>query len=174
MVTTNQMFFGAVLFFFFFYFTITIDWWTRVLSFCIFTLSDLCFCHRNLLVVFFSPLKTSQWMSWVFRMALWTTVQTKTRLHMGFSVVHALGIKSEVISWYPARWLVMVKDNLHAMFCGFFCPLPQMHQLMRAARSGTKDGLEKTKMAVMRRVSFLQKKDHPGHLLFFHDEPGIF
>ncbi|KAI5623008.1 rho guanine nucleotide exchange factor 10-like protein isoform X2 [Silurus asotus] len=36
-----------------------------------------------------------------------------------------------------------------------------MHQLMRAARSGTKDGLEKTKMAVMRKVSFLQKKDHP-------------
>ncbi|MCJ8744577.1 hypothetical protein PDJAM_G00120290 [Pangasius djambal] len=36
----------------------------------------------------------------------------------------------------------------------------QMHQLMRAARSGTKDGLEKTKMAVMRKVSFLQKKDH--------------
>ncbi|XP_072521489.1 rho guanine nucleotide exchange factor 10-like protein isoform X2 [Salminus brasiliensis] len=36
----------------------------------------------------------------------------------------------------------------------------QVHQLMRAARSGTKDGLEKTKIAVMRRVSFLQKKDH--------------
>ncbi|KAM9443496.1 rho guanine nucleotide exchange factor 10-like protein isoform 2-T4 [Clarias gariepinus] len=36
----------------------------------------------------------------------------------------------------------------------------KMHQLMRAARSGTKDGLEKTKMAVMRKVSFLQKKDH--------------
>ncbi|XP_058646868.1 rho guanine nucleotide exchange factor 10-like protein isoform X4 [Onychostoma macrolepis] len=36
----------------------------------------------------------------------------------------------------------------------------KVHQLMRAARSGTKDGLEKTKMAVMRRVSFLHKKDH--------------
>uniref|UniRef100_A0A671T7J5 Rho guanine nucleotide exchange factor 10-like protein n=1 Tax=Sinocyclocheilus anshuiensis TaxID=1608454 RepID=A0A671T7J5_9TELE len=36
----------------------------------------------------------------------------------------------------------------------------QVHQLMRAARSGTKDGLEKTKIAVMRRVSFLHKKDH--------------
>uniref|UniRef100_A0AAR2KT21 DH domain-containing protein n=1 Tax=Pygocentrus nattereri TaxID=42514 RepID=A0AAR2KT21_PYGNA len=35
----------------------------------------------------------------------------------------------------------------------------KVHQLMRAARSGTKDGLEKTKIAVMRRVSFLQKKD---------------
>uniref|UniRef100_A0A8C2JJF7 Rho guanine nucleotide exchange factor (GEF) 10-like a n=1 Tax=Cyprinus carpio TaxID=7962 RepID=A0A8C2JJF7_CYPCA len=32
--------------------------------------------------------------------------------------------------------------------------------LMRAARSGTKDGLEKTRIAVMRRVSFLHKKDH--------------
>uniref|UniRef100_A0A8C2JQD2 Rho guanine nucleotide exchange factor (GEF) 10-like a n=1 Tax=Cyprinus carpio TaxID=7962 RepID=A0A8C2JQD2_CYPCA len=31
---------------------------------------------------------------------------------------------------------------------------------MRAARSGTKDGLEKTKIAVMRRVSFLHKKEH--------------
>ncbi|XP_051528731.1 rho guanine nucleotide exchange factor 10-like protein [Myxocyprinus asiaticus] len=36
----------------------------------------------------------------------------------------------------------------------------QVHQLMRAARSGTKDGLEKTKIAVMRGVSFLHKKDH--------------
>ncbi|XP_066526655.1 rho guanine nucleotide exchange factor 10-like protein isoform X2 [Hoplias malabaricus] len=36
----------------------------------------------------------------------------------------------------------------------------KVHQLMRAARSGTKDGLEKTKIAVMRRVSFLQRKDH--------------
>ncbi|XP_051531164.1 rho guanine nucleotide exchange factor 10-like protein [Myxocyprinus asiaticus] len=36
----------------------------------------------------------------------------------------------------------------------------QVHQLMRAARSGTKDGLEKTKSAVMRKVSFLHKKDH--------------
>uniref|UniRef100_A0A8C2JPE6 Rho guanine nucleotide exchange factor (GEF) 10-like a n=1 Tax=Cyprinus carpio TaxID=7962 RepID=A0A8C2JPE6_CYPCA len=35
-----------------------------------------------------------------------------------------------------------------------------VHQLMRAARSGTKDGLEKTKIAVMRRVSFLHKKEH--------------
>ncbi|TRY64762.1 hypothetical protein DNTS_017637 [Danionella cerebrum] len=36
----------------------------------------------------------------------------------------------------------------------------KVHQLMRAARSGTKDGLEKTKIAVMRRVSFLHKKEH--------------
>ncbi|XP_076863824.1 rho guanine nucleotide exchange factor 10-like protein isoform X2 [Brachyhypopomus gauderio] len=36
----------------------------------------------------------------------------------------------------------------------------KVHQLMKAARSGTKDGLEKTKLAVMRKVSFLQKKAH--------------
>ncbi|XP_048877640.1 rho guanine nucleotide exchange factor 10-like protein [Brienomyrus brachyistius] len=35
----------------------------------------------------------------------------------------------------------------------------KVHQLMRAARSGTKDGLEKTRMAVMRKVPFLQRKD---------------
>uniref|UniRef100_A0A673FS25 Rho guanine nucleotide exchange factor 10-like protein n=1 Tax=Sinocyclocheilus rhinocerous TaxID=307959 RepID=A0A673FS25_9TELE len=40
----------------------------------------------------------------------------------------------------------------------------RVHQLMRAARSGTKDGLEKTKIAVMRRVSFLHKKEHSGYL----------
>lgn len=46
----------------------------------------------------------------------------------------------------------------------------QVQQLMKAARSGTKDGLEKTKIAVMRKVSFLQKKDQLGkakaHFLF--------
>uniref|UniRef100_A0A8C2JPB5 Rho guanine nucleotide exchange factor (GEF) 10-like a n=1 Tax=Cyprinus carpio TaxID=7962 RepID=A0A8C2JPB5_CYPCA len=36
---------------------------------------------------------------------------------------------------------------------------------MRAARSGTKDGLEKTRIAVMRRVSFLHKKDHSAPIL---------
>ncbi|XP_047203155.1 rho guanine nucleotide exchange factor 10-like protein isoform X4 [Girardinichthys multiradiatus] len=35
----------------------------------------------------------------------------------------------------------------------------KVQQLMRAARTGTKDGLERTKIAVMRKVSFLQKKD---------------
>lgn len=38
----------------------------------------------------------------------------------------------------------------------------QVQQLMKAARSGTKDGLEKTKIAVMRKVSFLQRKDQLG------------
>uniref|UniRef100_A0A7N8XE01 Rho guanine nucleotide exchange factor (GEF) 10-like a n=1 Tax=Mastacembelus armatus TaxID=205130 RepID=A0A7N8XE01_9TELE len=35
----------------------------------------------------------------------------------------------------------------------------KVQQLMKAARSGTKDGLEKTKIAVMRKVPFLQRKD---------------
>uniref|UniRef100_A0AAR2IHX9 DH domain-containing protein n=1 Tax=Pygocentrus nattereri TaxID=42514 RepID=A0AAR2IHX9_PYGNA len=39
-------------------------------------------------------------------------------------------------------------------------PLPQVQQLMKAARNGTKDGLEKTKIAMMRKVSFLSKKEN--------------
>ena len=38
----------------------------------------------------------------------------------------------------------------------------QMTQLMKAAKSGTKDGLEKTKIAVMRKVTFLHRKEVPG------------
>lgn len=38
----------------------------------------------------------------------------------------------------------------------------QMTQLMKAAKSGTRDGLEKTRMAVMRKVSFLHRKDVLG------------
>lgn len=41
-------------------------------------------------------------------------------------------------------------------------PSEQVQQLMKAARSGTKDGLEKTKIAVMRKVSFLHRKDAAG------------
>jgi hypothetical protein len=37
-----------------------------------------------------------------------------------------------------------------------------MTQLMKAAKSGTRDGLEKTRMAVMRKVSFLHRKDVLG------------
>ncbi|KAM9751034.1 rho guanine nucleotide exchange factor 10-like protein isoform 1-T1 [Menidia menidia] len=37
----------------------------------------------------------------------------------------------------------------------------KVQQLMKAARNGTKGGLEKTKLAMMRKVSFLQKKDPP-------------
>ena len=43
-------------------------------------------------------------------------------------------------------------------------PSNQVQQLMKAARSGTKDGLEKTKIAVMRKVSFLQRKDQLGNV----------
>ncbi|KAH0513970.1 Rho guanine nucleotide exchange factor 10-like protein [Microtus ochrogaster] len=39
---------------------------------------------------------------------------------------------------------------------------PKMTQLMKAAKSGTRDGLEKTRMAVMRKVSFLHRKDVLG------------
>nr|XP_020485961.1 rho guanine nucleotide exchange factor 10-like protein [Labrus bergylta] len=35
----------------------------------------------------------------------------------------------------------------------------KVQQLMKAARNGTKDGLEKTKLAMIRKVSFLQRKD---------------
>ncbi|XP_045154879.1 rho guanine nucleotide exchange factor 10-like protein [Echinops telfairi] len=38
----------------------------------------------------------------------------------------------------------------------------KMTQLMKAAKSGTKDGLEKTRMAVLRKVSFLHRKDVLG------------
>lgn len=65
-------------------------------------------------------------------------------------VYHVTGYR-----WMPA--------GLPMIFCSPLVPL-QVHQLMRAARSGTKDGLEKTKIAMMRRVSFLHKKDHSGNL----------
>uniref|UniRef100_A0A8B9CAX4 Rho guanine nucleotide exchange factor 10 like n=1 Tax=Anser brachyrhynchus TaxID=132585 RepID=A0A8B9CAX4_9AVES len=40
----------------------------------------------------------------------------------------------------------------------------KMTQLMKAAKSGTKDGLEKTKIAVMRKVTFLHRKEAPGDI----------
>ncbi|KAI4893421.1 hypothetical protein NFI96_007702 [Prochilodus magdalenae] len=40
----------------------------------------------------------------------------------------------------------------------------KVQQLMKAARNGTKDGLEKTKIAMMRKVSFLNKKENTGTL----------
>ncbi|KAL8198206.1 UNVERIFIED_CONTAM: guanine nucleotide exchange factor 10-like protein [Gekko kuhli] len=45
---------------------------------------------------------------------------------------------------------------------------PKMTQLMKAAKSGTKDGLEKTKMAVMRKVTFLHKKEVPDGAISPH------
>lgn len=44
--------------------------------------------------------------------------------------------------------------------------LSQVQQLMKAARNGTKDGLEKTKIAMMRKVSFLNKKENTGLRVF--------
>ncbi|XP_044068728.1 rho guanine nucleotide exchange factor 10-like protein isoform X2 [Siniperca chuatsi] len=38
----------------------------------------------------------------------------------------------------------------------------KVQQLMKAARNGTKDGLEKTKLAMIRKVSFLHRKDSAG------------
>ncbi|XP_059189077.1 rho guanine nucleotide exchange factor 10-like protein [Centropristis striata] len=38
----------------------------------------------------------------------------------------------------------------------------KVQQLMKAAKNGTKDGLEKTKLAMIRKVSFLQRKDSTG------------
>lgn len=40
--------------------------------------------------------------------------------------------------------------------------------LMKAARNGTKDGLEKTKLAMMRKVSFLQKKETTGKHYYYY------
>lgn len=42
----------------------------------------------------------------------------------------------------------------------------QMTQFMKAAKSGTKDGLEKTRIAVLRKVSFLHRKDVLGEALW--------
>lgn len=39
-----------------------------------------------------------------------------------------------------------------------FVPVLQMQKLMRAAREGTKDGLEKTKAAVKKGRSFIRTK----------------
>lgn len=39
---------------------------------------------------------------------------------------------------------------------------PKMTQLMKAARSNTKDGLEKTRIAMMRKVPFLHRKETAG------------
>ncbi|KAG7224341.1 hypothetical protein INR49_004648 [Caranx melampygus] len=38
----------------------------------------------------------------------------------------------------------------------------KVQQFMKAARNGTKDGLEKTRLAMIRKVSFLQRKDSTG------------
>nr|XP_046252335.1 rho guanine nucleotide exchange factor 10-like protein isoform X2 [Scatophagus argus] len=45
----------------------------------------------------------------------------------------------------------------------------KVQQLMKATRNGTKDSLEKTKLAMFRKVSFLQRKDSTGE---GKDDPG--
>uniref|UniRef100_A0A670IU85 Rho guanine nucleotide exchange factor 10 like n=1 Tax=Podarcis muralis TaxID=64176 RepID=A0A670IU85_PODMU len=70
---------------------------------------------------------------------------------------------SEVDCWM--RWaLGMIRPRFSLRSCADFSPSApgssQMTQLMKAAKSGTKDGLEKTKIAVMR--TFLNRKDVPG------------
>ena len=43
------------------------------------------------------------------------------------------------------------------LYCVF-----QVQQFVKAVRNGTKDGLEKTKLAMIRKVSLLQRKDSTG------------
>lgn len=43
---------------------------------------------------------------------------------------------------------------------------------MKAAKDGTKDGLEKTKIAVMKKVPFLLKKDIQG--MYLENNPVLF
>uniref|UniRef100_A0A8B9I8F6 Rho guanine nucleotide exchange factor 10-like protein n=1 Tax=Anser brachyrhynchus TaxID=132585 RepID=A0A8B9I8F6_9AVES len=50
---------------------------------------------------------------------------------------------------------------------------PKMTQLMKAAKSGTKDGLEKTKIAVMRKVTFLHRKEAPGERAGSREPPSL-
>uniref|UniRef100_A0A8B9I8F1 Rho guanine nucleotide exchange factor 10-like protein n=1 Tax=Anser brachyrhynchus TaxID=132585 RepID=A0A8B9I8F1_9AVES len=49
----------------------------------------------------------------------------------------------------------------------------KMTQLMKAAKSGTKDGLEKTKIAVMRKVTFLHRKEAPGERAGSREPPSL-
>lgn len=63
----------------------------------------------------------------------------------------------------PPHWgwlLVASSASLMNLFAS-----AQMTQLMKAAKSGTKDGLEKTRIAVLRKVSFLHRKDVLGEVL---------
>uniref|UniRef100_A0A8C3AIW6 Rho guanine nucleotide exchange factor 10 like n=1 Tax=Cyclopterus lumpus TaxID=8103 RepID=A0A8C3AIW6_CYCLU len=48
----------------------------------------------------------------------------------------------------------------------------KVQQLMKAARSGTRGSLEKTKLAMIRKVSFLQKKDSTGAESEGRDDAG--
>eukprot|EP00063_Salmo_salar_P015871 XP_013990706.1 PREDICTED: rho guanine nucleotide exchange factor 10-like protein isoform X2 [Salmo salar] len=56
--------------------------------------------------------------------------------------------------WRLKERCAKTKQDLAMRSCDF-----KVQMLMKAARNGTKDGLEKTKLAMMRKVSFLQKKE---------------
>ncbi|XP_041712028.1 rho guanine nucleotide exchange factor 10-like protein isoform X2 [Coregonus clupeaformis] len=56
--------------------------------------------------------------------------------------------------WRLKERCAKTKQDLAMRSCDF-----KVQLLMKAARNGTKDGLEKTKLAMMRKVSFLQKKE---------------
>lgn len=76
-----------------------------------------------------------------------TSLRLSSEEHRRLSSLHSVALSS-----YP---------NPPSSFLS--APSNQVQQLMKAARSGTKDGLEKTKIAVMRKVSFLQRKDQLGN-----------
>lgn len=42
------------------------------------------------------------------------------------------------------------------------CFVPQVQQLIRAAKTNTRDGLERTRTAMIRKVSFLHRKVSTG------------
>uniref|UniRef100_A0A4W5QA69 Rho guanine nucleotide exchange factor 10 like n=1 Tax=Hucho hucho TaxID=62062 RepID=A0A4W5QA69_9TELE len=60
--------------------------------------------------------------------------------------------------WRLKERCAKTKQDLAMRSCDF-----KVQLLMKAARNGTKDGLEKTKSAMMRKVSFLQKKETTGN-----------
>lgn len=68
------------------------------------------------------------------------------------------------LAWRPGRswrpWVAVARASL--LFSDESLSFAQMTQFMKAARSGTKDGLEKTRIAVLRKVSFLHRKDVLG------------
>uniref|UniRef100_A0A8C3AI93 Rho guanine nucleotide exchange factor 10 like n=1 Tax=Cyclopterus lumpus TaxID=8103 RepID=A0A8C3AI93_CYCLU len=63
--------------------------------------------------------------------------------------------------------LIIRKTSVIQLCCVF-----QVQQLMKAARSGTRGSLEKTKLAMIRKVSFLQKKDSTGAESEGRDDAG--
>lgn len=83
-----------------------------------------------------------------------------TSLHLSFSL--SLSLEELAVGYQvAAAWHLPPALTLFCCLCVF--PTNQVQQLMKAARSGTKDGLERTKIAVMRKVSFLQRKDQLGN-----------